>query len=84
MIMVEYPSMLTRKRKSQTSCQPSSSEGSSAVTAEGNRSNTSAGQILKGDTKLPIRLHSRNNINESLLVITAYTHKQDSLHYFIF
>lgn len=49
MMMVEYPSKLTRKRKSQTSCQPSSSDNSSAAPFEGKKSSTVASQNLQDD-----------------------------------
>lgn len=49
MMMVEYPSRLTRKRKSQTSCQLSSSDNSSAAPFEGKKSNTIASQNLEDD-----------------------------------
>lgn len=64
MMMVEYPSMLTRKRKSQTSFQPSSSDDSSAATVEGKRSNTSAGQTLQGNTRYVRPQYEKNTHTE--------------------
>lgn len=52
MMMVAYPSKLTRKRKSQTSCQPSSSDNSSAAPCEGEISNMTASPNLEHSEKV--------------------------------
>lgn len=52
MTMVEYPSKLTMKRKTQTSCQPSSRDNSSAAPFKGKKSNRIASHNLQDRAKL--------------------------------
>lgn len=64
MMIVQYPSMLRTKRKSQTSCHPSSSDDSCAATAQGNSSQTSAGKTLKKQQQHHIYYHTKGEILE--------------------